>query len=764
MTVAAITQIAYAVQNLFDPAGTVGRLVDLGKLANYGLLGTKWSPALLFLAGEQGVWYDPSDIKLNWRRNLLTYSEQFDNAVWLRTANTISPNSTVAPDGTMTADKLVENTATNTHEVRQDVATAAAPYVFSAYVKAAGRNFAMLYHGQTGAAQVVNLTTGELSGNAGLGAPTSATTSNEGNGWFRVSITITATAASNNFRVYPLLDAITYNYTGDGTSGIYIWGAQLEQGSTATEYQRITDGIQDYLTYQPMPVLYQDAAGTTPVTAVEQPVGLMLDKSKGLVLGPELVTNGDFSNGSTGWTLGNASWSVSGGKASNDGTNGVFASLVQSSAITAGKFYVVEWDQTITSGSVNLWFAGTQSIASVVSGSGRKSYKVRAAVSGSLFFEASIGGVLSLDNISVRELPGNHAYQTVSTKRPVLSARVNLLTKTEQFDDTVWVKQAGTSVSATKVAAPDGTLTAFSVTGDGVSGLYQIVPGTNSLGQSTRSIYLRVQAGTATVVIKDPVLTQGTTTCNLTTLWKRFTLSETTSPTGGNAAGIWVSNIPVTGIEVAWPDLRVTNTGVNLPAYQKVNTATDYDTQGFPLYLKFDSIDDSMQTNSIDFTATDKMTVWAGVRKLSDATAFGVVAELSAAMPLETGAFAFYAPGSTAGTYAFGVKGSAQSWGDIPGNSAPISNVLSFATSTNAANRAGMIAARNNGSVATLSGGSDLSSTGNYGNYPLYIGARAGTSLFFNGNLYSLIVRGAQSSAAQIESTEQWVNGKTAAF
>ena len=59
--------------------------------------------------------------------------------------------------------------------------------------------------------------------------------------------------------------------------------------------------------------LFQDAAGTTPVTAVEQPVGLMLDKSKGLVLGPELVTNGDFSNGATGWTLGSG-WSVFGGK------------------------------------------------------------------------------------------------------------------------------------------------------------------------------------------------------------------------------------------------------------------------------------------------------------------------------------------------------------------------------------------------------------------------------------------------------------------
>jgi len=65
--------------------------------------------------------------------------------------------------------------------------------------------------------------------------------------------------------------------------------------------------------------LYQDSAGTTPVTAVEQPVGLMLDKSKGLVLGPELVTNGTFDT-DTGWTKGTG-WSISGGQASIDGSN-----------------------------------------------------------------------------------------------------------------------------------------------------------------------------------------------------------------------------------------------------------------------------------------------------------------------------------------------------------------------------------------------------------------------------------------------------------
>ena len=68
-------------------------------------------------------------------------------------------------------------------------------------------------------------------------------------------------------------------------------------------FQLFTSGAQGAW-YDPsdLSTLYQDAAGTTPVTAVEQPVGLMLDRSRGLVLGSELVTNGTFDTDTTGWS------------------------------------------------------------------------------------------------------------------------------------------------------------------------------------------------------------------------------------------------------------------------------------------------------------------------------------------------------------------------------------------------------------------------------------------------------------------------------
>ena len=89
---------------------------------------------------------------------------------------------------------------------------------------------------------------------------------------------------------------------------------------------------------------------------------------------------------------------------------------------------------------------------------------------------------------------------------------------------------------------------------------------------------------------------------------------------------------------------------------------------------------------------------------------------------------------------------------------APISAVLSGAANIG-------------GDVATLRlNGADREASiadqgaGNYGNYPLFIGARAGTSLWFNGRLYSLVIRGAQSTTQKIEQTEAWVNGKTRAY
>ena len=169
-----------------------------------------------------------------------------------------------------------------------------------------------------------------------------------------------------------------------------------------------------------------------------------------------------------------------------------------------------------------------------------------------------------------------------------------------------------------------------------------------------------------------------------------------------------------------------------------------------------------MATPSINFTGTDKMTVWAGVRKLSDAAA-GVVCELSASVSTNNGSFNIQAPRSGA-SYGIGVRGSSLNAGDYSTFTSPVTTVISASLTTAAANYAAAQSARFNGVANAGVANSSSIATGNYGNYPLYIGRRGGTSLPFNGRIYQLIVRGAASNAGQIAAGEAWCNSKARAY
>ena len=160
--------------------------------------------------------------------NLFLQSQTFDSASWTKSNTTVVADATTAPDGTSTADKLVEDTATSGHDARQTVTVAAAIYTYSIYLKASERSLAFLFTNNGNVGTVFDLSNGTTAGNAGFSAPTSASITSVGNGWYRCSITLNATAASSSFRVFTMQNSTTQVYTGDGTSGIFIWGAQLE--------------------------------------------------------------------------------------------------------------------------------------------------------------------------------------------------------------------------------------------------------------------------------------------------------------------------------------------------------------------------------------------------------------------------------------------------------------------------------------------------------------------------------------------------------
>ena len=363
--------------------------------------------------------------------------------------------------------------------------------------------------------------------------------------------------------------------------------------------------------------LFQDSAGTTPVTAVEQPVGLMLDKSQGLALGPALISpeTGPYVSAPAGVTaVGDSALSIVDGAVRVTVTASVNASRMQIVFNgTAGVTYKVQISIASNFGVVPAAFVNVtpSSSTTLVAGSSVLTLYLTAVATGAITLRlyprataaASqvVGDYVEFSNISVKELPGNHAFQSTSASRPVLK-----------------------------------------IDGNG------------------------------------------------------------------------------------------------------------------KLYLKFDGVDDSLSTNSISFTSTDKMSVFAGVRKLSDA-AQGMVAEIGNDA---NNAFLLLAPRTNAGlNYGFRSKGTTAS--DATSSSSytsPITNTL-----TGLGDISGDLATlRVNGVQAAQNTGDQ--GTGNFGNYPLYIGRRAGSSLPFNGQMYSMIIVGKAVTAGELSGTETYVNQKTGAY
>ena len=171
--------------------------------------------------------------------------------------------------------------------------------------------------------------------------------------------------------------------------------------------------------------LYQDAAGTTPVTAAGQPVGLMLDKSKGLTLESELVTgdSSDFTSSLGSWTYYTGATATASGGAFTISAQGTY---VINSLLTIGKTYRVSFDWTRTADTIGL-FVGDRAQASQIripTGNGLLSGTyagyIQCSIAAAAIGMYSGGGLATIDNISILELPGNHATQSTSTARPTL--------------------------------------------------------------------------------------------------------------------------------------------------------------------------------------------------------------------------------------------------------------------------------------------------------------------------------------------------------
>jgi hypothetical protein len=264
-------------------------------------------------------------------KNQLGFTQEIDNAAIVKTNVSISATKVSAPDGSVTGQKIVENTANAAHEIRTTAYTPVAntPLVLSVYLKQGERRYARVgFPGAWGGSSgyvIFDLQTGTqtYSSNVGLAFSITAT----GDGWYRCSVGNTVTiAASSTAYIGPNNNSTTgTSYTGDGTSGLFIWGAQLSDSASLDPYVYNPGAAPASTAY------YGPRFDYDPVTLA--PKGLLIEEQRTNLL----LYSTDLS---TGWTKGTAATWVLNAATAPDGTmtalqgNGIFGTGLISTGTT----------------------------------------------------------------------------------------------------------------------------------------------------------------------------------------------------------------------------------------------------------------------------------------------------------------------------------------------------------------------------------------------------------------------------------------------
>jgi hypothetical protein len=170
------------------------------------------------------------------RTNLVTYSEDFTSDWSLGTRITITSNSAISPDGTLNADRFVETTNNSRHWAEVSFsATSGTTYTISIFAKAAERTEALIYGFADNSvfdntSAFYDLVNGVVISGSG------ASIEYYGNGWYKCIRTLTSGSTGTGYFSVGISKNESNVYIGDGTSGLYIWGAQLEASSYPTSY------------------------------------------------------------------------------------------------------------------------------------------------------------------------------------------------------------------------------------------------------------------------------------------------------------------------------------------------------------------------------------------------------------------------------------------------------------------------------------------------------------------------------------------------
>jgi hypothetical protein len=183
-------------------------------------------------------------------RNLALYSEDFTNVIWPKLECSITSNSTNSPTGTLTADSLIENSANGRHMIYRSFASVVGTtYTLSLFCKQGTRRYININFKTSTTASprfsaLFDLQTGTNVSTSSVGSPTGTSFGivSLSDGWYRINISMNSTTTSTEYEIAPSNSATptlsegTPTYLGNGTGSVFIWGAQLEEGTTATEY------------------------------------------------------------------------------------------------------------------------------------------------------------------------------------------------------------------------------------------------------------------------------------------------------------------------------------------------------------------------------------------------------------------------------------------------------------------------------------------------------------------------------------------------
>ena len=492
--------------------------------------------------------------------NLLTFSEQFDNAAWVKFGAATVANTIAAPDGTFTADTLTENTSTGQHGVYQGATVVSGiVYTWSGYVRNNGRSIVQFQLQATANVYFVefDLATETTTNRSGSGT---ASITNVGNGWYRITATATATGSGTGYWQLNLCSAAnTASYTGDGVSGVRVWGAQLELGSTATTYNPTTvknllgfSEAFDNAGWQKLGSSIVTGAQANPVNGLFNAQKLMEDTSTGIhrtfqtvtiAAGPHTLSFYAKSAGRD-WIHINASGAAY--TAFVNVATGAVGATVGSPTVTmtpigSGWYRVAMTYQNATAGASNqqIWLASNSTTTSYTGDGNSGVYIYGAQLSDSASLDPYVPTPGAAPSSTAFYGPRFDFDPVTLLPRGLLveEQRTNLLLYSERFDDAIWVKGSGGAGSVAVVTpntatAPDGTLSAdrLQLNAGGTaladfSFVQQSVTGLANPHSAARSVWMRSNTGLSyQIAIRE----LGANTFSVVTVgpnWSRFEYS-----------------------------------------------------------------------------------------------------------------------------------------------------------------------------------------------------------------------------------------------